>query len=174
MIPTMKPLLVPALASLVLTAGCSSSPPPDAAVQLGARGLLGYHLRAGAASEVPGDDVGFVITANGLGGYRLAWVALDGNLSVFDATIESDGVFIPASTQPLSGRETITATSDGLTLTATSVPGSAADGVDFVPTVDPVYVDARIDGQPANIYFTGADSSRLRVTALAPVASTSP
>jgi hypothetical protein len=174
MIPSMKSLPVLALASLAIAAGCSSGPPPDAAVRLGARGVLGYHVRAGAASEVPGDAVGFVITANGQGGFRLAWVALDGNASVFDATIDTDGTFDAASTVPLSGRETITATLDGQTLTASSVPGSAPDGLDFVPSVDPVYVDARIDGVPADIYFTGGDTSRLRVTNLNPVAFTSP
>jgi hypothetical protein len=171
MIPTMNPLLVAALAGLAFVSGCSH---PDAAVHLGARGILGYHLRAGAASEVPGDAVGFVVTANGLGGYRLAWVAFDGNASTFDVTVESDGVFDPASTLPLSGNETITQTTDNRTLTAASVPSSAPDGVDFVPSADPIYVDARIDGAPADIYFTGADTSRVRVTALDPVAFTSP
>jgi hypothetical protein len=174
MISRMRPLLVLALAPLVIATGCASGPPPDGAVRLGARGVLGYHLRAGAASEVPGDAVGFVITANGVGGYRLAWVALDGNASTFSATIETDGTFDPASTLPLSGYETITASADGQTLTAASIPTSLPDGVDFVPSLDPVYIDARIDGAPADIYFTGADTSRLRVTALDPVAFTSP
>ncbi|HEX9103493.1 MAG TPA: DUF3261 domain-containing protein, partial [Polyangia bacterium] len=66
---------------LVVAAGCSSGPPPDSPVHLGARAELGYHVRAGAASEVPGDQVGFVVTANGLGGYRIAWVALAGSTS---------------------------------------------------------------------------------------------
>ncbi len=173
MIALMKPLLVPALACFALV-GCSSGPPPDAAERLGLRGMLGYHLRAGAASEVPGDQVGFVITANGQGGYRLAWVALAGNVSTFSGTIDSDGTFDPASTLPLSGRETITVSSDGRQLTFASVPSSVADGVDIVPSADPIYVDARIDGAPASIFFTGADSSRLRVSDFDPVAFTSP
>jgi len=136
--------------------------------------MLGYHVRAGAASEVPANEVGFVVTANGLGGYRVAWVAVDGNVSTFAVTIDNDATFDPISTAGFSGRETITMTSDSREITASSVPGSQPDGVDFVPAVDPIYVSATIDGVPGNIYFTGADTGHLLVTHQLPVAFTSP
>ena len=156
-------------------AACSSGgPPPDRAVHLGAQAMLGYHLRAGAASEVPANEIGFVVTANGLGGYRIAWVAVDGSASVFSGTATSDGTIDATSVAPLSGRENVQLSLDHRALTFSSVPGSAADGVDFVPSSDPIYVDLRIDGAPATIFFTGADTSRLRSSAYNPVAFTSP
>jgi hypothetical protein len=157
-----------------LLAACSSGPPPDSPEHLGARALLGYHLRAGAASEVPANEVGFVVTANGLGGYRIAWVAVDGSASVFSGSASSDGTIDPASVAALSGREDVTLSADHRELDFSSVAGSAADGVDFVPSSDPIYVDLRIDGAPAGIFFTGADTSRLYQSAYDPVAFTSP
>lgn len=160
------------LAPFFLALGCGA--PPDAAEHLGQQRLLGYHVRAGAASEVPDGDQGFVVTANGLGGYRIAWVAFAGSPSVFSATITSDGTFDPTSVLGYSGREQITLATDDSEIDVRSVPGDSADGVDFVPLVDPIYVDLRIDGAPASIYFTGADSSRLRASRYDPVAFTSP
>lgn len=158
----------------ILAVGCSHEPPPDRPEPLGARRILGYHVRAGAASEVPGDQLGFVVTANGLGGYRVAWVAVDGSTSTFSGTVQTDGTIDPSSVMPLSGRETITVSADGSELDFSSVPQSSPEGVDFVPSVDPIYVDLQIDGVPAPIFFTGADTSRLRQSAYNPVAFTSP
>jgi hypothetical protein len=160
------------LLPIVFALGCGA--PPDSAERLGRQGLLGYHVRAGAASEVPDGDEGFVVTANGLGGYRLAWVAFAGSASVFTATITSDSTFDPASVLGYSGREQIALSADQAEIDVQSVPDGTPDGVDFVPLVDPIYVDLRIDGAPANIYFTGADSSRLRVSRYNPAAFTSP
>jgi len=159
---------------IALLAACSSGPAPDSPVHLGARAMLGYHLRAGAASEVPSNEVGFVVTANGLGGYRIAWVAFDGTASTFSGSATSDGTIDPTSVAPLSGREDVTITADHREIDFSSVPGGAADGVDFVPSSDPIYVDLRIDGAPAQIFFTGADTSRLRQSDYNPVAFTSP
>ena len=63
---------------------------------------------------------------------------------------------------------------DGSALDFSSVPQSAPDGVDLVPSTDPIYVDLRIDGAPAPIFFTGAETSRLRQSGYNPVAFTSP
>ena len=167
-------LLTTTLPLLLAIGGCGHARDPDSAVRLGGRGTLGYHVRAGAASEIPGDAVGFVVTANGQGGYRIAWVAVDGSTSTFSGTADSDGAIDPASVAPLSGREHITLDSNGTTLEFSSVPGSAADGVDFVPATDPIYVDLRIDGAPADIFFTGAETSRLYRSDYNPVAFTSP
>jgi hypothetical protein len=171
MIPAMTRLVAPLLFATVVLAGCGD---PDRSVPLGARRMLGYHVRAGAASEVPAGDIGYLVTANGLGGYRLAWVAFAGSTHVFSGRIESDSTFDPRSIVGYSGREQITLTADNLAIDFSSVPDAAADGVDFVPTVDPIYVDLRVDGVPANVYFTGAETSRLYLSAYNPVAFTSP
>jgi hypothetical protein len=159
---------------VALVAACSSGPRPDSPERLGARAMLGYHVRAGAASEVPANEVGFVVTANGLGGYRIAWVALTGSTSTFSGSIESDGVIDPATVAGLSGREQIVVRADGSGIDFSSVPDANADGVDLVPSADPIYVDLRIDGAAAPIFFTGADTSRLYSSAYDPVAFTSP
>jgi hypothetical protein len=173
MLASMRSLAVVAL-PLFVAAGCASGPAPDSPVPLGARHEPGYHVRAGAASEVPGDELGFVVTANGLGGYRIAWVALTGSTSTFSGSIESDGVIDPATVAGLSGREQIVVRADGSGIDFSSVPDANADGVDLVPSADPIYVDLRIDGAPAPIFFTGADTSRLSSSAYDPVAFTSP
>ncbi len=160
-----------ALAALALT-GCG--PAPDSPVHLGAQRMLGYHVRAGAASLLPDGDIGFVVTANGQGGYRVAWAAYDGSTHVFSGTINSDGTFDSSSVLPLSGRETITLTTDAREIDVGSTPGAAPDGVDFVPSVDPIYVDLLVDGAPAHVYFTGADTGRLYLSSYDPVAFTSP
>jgi len=159
---------------VALVAACSSGPRPDSPERLGARAMLGYHVRAGAASEVPANEVGFVVTANGLGGYRVAWVAVDGSASVFSGSVSSDGPIDPTSIATLSGREDVTLSADHRELDFSSVPGSSADGVDLVPSTDPIYVDLRIDGVPTSgIFFTGADTSRLYQSDYDPVAFTS-
>lgn len=173
MLASMRALALLSL-PLVVAAGCSSGPPPDRPVHLGARAMLGYHVRAGAASEVPGDELGFVVTANGFGGYRIAWVALDGSTRIFSGSVETDGTIDPATVAPLSGREQIVVRGDGSAVDFSSVPQGTADGVDLVPSSDPIYVDLRIDGAPAAIFFTGADTSRLLQSAYDPVAFTSP
>jgi hypothetical protein len=177
MIASMQRLAVTLpLAASLFAVGCShdGGPRPDSAVPLGARGELGYHLRAGAASEVPSDAVGFVVTANGQGGYRIAWVAFDGQTQTFSGSVTSDGSIDPTSVVPYSGREQIEVHADGSEIDFSSVPGSSPDGVDFVPSADPIYVDLRVDGAPAQIYFTGAETSRLYASELDPVAFTSP
>lgn len=163
--------LIPFVALLLVT-GCG--PAPDAARRLGLRGMLGYHVRAGAASEVPANDVGFVVTANGVGGYRVAWVAFTGSRSTYSGSVTTDGRFDANQIAGLSGRETITVTTDLREIDFSSVADGYADGVDFVPSTDPIYLDVRIDGGLAHCYFTGADTGRVLLSAYDPVAFTSP
>lgn len=160
------------LAPLLLLFGCGS--PADSAHHLGRVGLLGYHVAAGAASEVPASDEGFVVTANGQGGYRVAWVSFAGNQRVFSAHITCDTTFDPTSVAGFSGREQITLAADATAIDAQSVVDGNPDGVDFVSQTDPIYVDLRIDGGPAHVYFTGADTGRLLLSSFDPVAFTSP
>lgn len=170
MIPMTR--LLPFASLVLLAAGCGE--PADSAHHLGALHMLGYHVSAGAASEVPDGDQGFVVTANGAGGYRVAWVAFDGSSSVFSAHVTSDTTIDPSSVQGFSGREQIALSADDTTLDVQSVPGGSPDGVDLVPLSDPIYVDLRIDGAPAHVYFTGADTGRLLLSSYDPVAFTSP
>jgi hypothetical protein len=151
-------------------------PPADQPVVLGAQAALGYHVLAGAASELPAGDIGFVITANGQGGYRLTWSDTLGSTAEFAGTITCDSTFDPTQLKGYSGYETITLSSDNRTITFDSVPGSALDGVDLVSGSDPIYVDMTVNGIHSgfSIYFTGAQSSLLLTSQYDPVAFTSP
>jgi hypothetical protein len=156
---------------LVGTVGCDA---PDHPVRLGARGLYGYHVSAGASSLVPDGEAGFVVTANGLGGYRVGWVGFDGAPSTFGGTITSDGPFDRPSILA-SGIDTqLTIATDNSAIGFSAVTGGSPEYVDFVPLQDPIYVDLRVDGAYGHIFFTGADTGHVYQSSYNPVAFTSP
>jgi hypothetical protein len=160
------------LLALLALAGCG--PAPDSPNRLGLRGMLGYHVRANAATAIPASDIGFAVTANGQGGYRIAWAAFVGSASTFSGSVTSDGVFDLNQIAGLSGREQITVTTDGREIDFSSVPNDQPDGVDFVPSADPIYVDLLVDGGSGLVFFTGADTGRVLQSSYDPVAFTSP
>jgi hypothetical protein len=178
---------LPLLVFFATTAtGCFVSPAPepapyqpaptDVAVPLGVQSMPGYHVLAGAASELPAGDLGFVVTANGNGGYRLTWSDTQGSLARFSGTITCDTTFDPAQLKPYSGAENLALSADDTTITFDSQPGANVDGVDLVSQSDPIYVDLLVDGSRSgfSIYFTGARSSLLLNSGYDPVAFTSP
>jgi hypothetical protein len=151
-------------------------PPRDVAVSLGAAQALGYHLSAGADSELPAGDIGFVVTANGQGGYRLNWSDTLGSSAQFAGTITCDTNFDANQVKGYSGYETIGISPDTRTITFDSVPGSQLDGIDLVSGSDPIYADLTVNGVHSgfSIYFTGAESHLLLTSDYDPVAFTSP
>jgi hypothetical protein len=153
-----------------------TTPPPDSPVSLGAQLMLGYHVSANAASELPAGDIGFVITANGQGGYRLTWSDTLASTAEFAGSITCDSTFDASQLKGYSGYETITLSSDNRVITFDSVPGNSLDGVDLVSGSDPIYVDLTVNGVHSgfSVYFTGADSSQLLTSSYDPVAFTSP
>ena len=160
--------------------GGGPPPPPapalDVARPLGAQQMLGYRVAANASSELPAGDLGFVITANGLGGYRVTWSDTYGSAATFSGTITTDGYFDPSQLSGYSGAEDIQLSPDDSTISFASQPGSYVDGVDLVSSTDPIYLDLRVDGAPDgfSIYFTGAESGALLTSDYNPVAFTSP
>jgi hypothetical protein len=152
------------------------TPALDAPAPLGALGMLGYHVRAGASAALPDGDLGYVVTANGAGGYRVIWSDTYGSAAHFSGTITTDGQFDPNQLQHYSGGENIWLSSDLRTLYFDSVPGSVIDGVDLVSSTDPIYLDGTVDGSHGgfSVYFSGADSGQLLRSAYNPVAFTSP
>ena len=155
-------------------------PPPapalDAARPLGAQQMLGYRVAANASAELPAGDLGFVITANGAGGYRVTWSDTYGSAATFSGTITTDGYFDPSQLSGYSGAESIELSPDDSTITFASQPGSYVDGVDLVSSTDPIYLDLSVDGAPSGfgIYFTGAESGAQLNSDYNPVAFTSP
>lgn len=154
------------------------NPPPalDAPVALGLQGMPGYHVLANGSSSLPSGDLGYVITANGLGGYRLTWSDTLGSAAHFSGVITTDGAFDPSQLRGYSGVEYITLSRDARTITFDSTPGRAVDGVDMVSSTDPIYVDLYVDGARTGfgVYFTGAQSGQVIGSAYNPVAFTSP
>ena len=150
--------------------------PTDDATPLGIAAMPGYHVSAGSASELPAGDLGFVITANGSGGYRLTWSDTLGSAAHFSGTITCDTTFDPTQLRGYSGYENIDLSSDDTVISFDSVPGNQLDGVDLVSGSDPIYLDLLVDGVHSgfSIYFTGAYTSRLLTSQYDPVAFTSP
>jgi len=156
--------------------GTGAVPVLDAAEPLGLAGMMGYHVRAGAASALPDGDIGYVITANGDGGYRVTWSDTVGSPARFSGTITTDGQFDPSQFNHFSGAEDLVMSADLKTITFDSIPGSDLDGVDLVSSTDPIYLDATVDGSHYgfSVYFTGADTRQLLTSEFDPVAFTSP
>ncbi len=152
------------------------TPALDAPQALGAQAMLGYHVAANASAALPDGDLGYVVTANGQGGYRVSWSDTLGSAAHFTGVITTDGTFDPNQLSGLSGYENITISSDLSTITFDSTPGTALDGVDLVSSTDPIYLDLSVDGSRTgfSIYVTGAQSGGQLSSAYDPVAFTSP
>src|SRR5256885_5860502 len=135
--------------------GGAPAPALDAPVALGLRGMAGYHVSAGSASELPDGDLGFVITANGQGGYRVTWSDTYGSAAHFSGSITTDGYFDRSQVAGYSGAEYLTLSDDDRVITFDSTPGSYVDGVDLVSSTDPIYLDLTVDGSRSGfgVYF---------------------
>lgn len=152
------------------------APALDSPEAMGALGMPGYHVLANGSVGLPDGDLGYMVTANGQGGYRITWTDTLGSAAHFSGTITSDAQFYPSSVVGYSGAEYITLSSDARTITFDSTPGTYVDGVDLVSATDPIYLDLQVDGARAgfSIYFTGADTGAQLTSAYDPVAFTSP
>jgi hypothetical protein len=130
---------------------------------------------ANGSASIPGGDLGYLVTANGQGGYRVTWTDTLGSAARFSGTITVDGTIDANQTRGFSGAESITFVGANQ-IAFESVPGANLDGVDLVSSTDPIYLDAQIDGSHAgvDIYFTGASTDRLLLSGYDPVAFTSP
>src|SRR2546425_12036057 len=98
------------LACLLLLVGCGGASTREPSYTFGSLGLPGYHVSAGSSTSIPDGDIGYLVTSNGQGGYRLAWIDTAGSPAQFDGTISSDGTFDPNGTSKLDGRENVTFT----------------------------------------------------------------
>ncbi|HZS40633.1 MAG TPA: hypothetical protein VFF06_27560 [Polyangia bacterium] len=161
------------LAALAATAlaGCGRHEP---SVILGASQVPGYHLLANVGTEIPAGDIGYLVTANGQGGYRVAFVDTEGSAARFSGSITTDVAFDPTQTFKINGAESVVATSTNR-IDFAGVPGATVEGVDCVAQTDPIYIDVQLEGsRGVNIYFTGAHSGIIETSFYNPVAFTSP
>lgn len=186
-------LLLACIAALAFAPGCivvhdhggggggnvQPVPQNEPLVQLGPQNYPGYHVLANANATLPGGDLGYIVTANGQGGYRVTWTDTNGSAAHFSGTITVDGVIDsnPQNTHGFSGNENLTFTGENQ-ISFDSVPGTGVDGVDLVSSTDPIYLSASIDGYTdpgqVHIYFVGATTQLNNVSSVDPVAFTSP
>jgi hypothetical protein len=150
------------------------APQLDAPRPLGDQAMYGYRVQSNASAELPAGDLGFVVTANGQGGYRVTWSDTYGSSAYFQGVITTDGYFDVHQVRGYSGAEDIQIAGDARSITFASTPGSYVDGVDLVSSTDPIYLDLFVDGSRSSfgIYFTGADSGATISSAYNPVAFT--
>jgi hypothetical protein len=139
----------------------------------------GYHVFANATTSIPGGKMGFLITANGTGGYRITWTDTLGSGAYFHGSAFSDTEFEQYSNY--HGLQYLTPSGAGPRglpnrLDFSSQAGSGVDGLDLVAATDPIYVDLLINGSSTGvqIYFTDAQTNQVSVATVNPVAFTSP
>jgi hypothetical protein len=114
-----------------------------------------FHIVPNGSSAIPVGDIGYLITANGQGAYRLVWIDTLNSPACFSGILSTTGTFDASQTRKYSGQETISASAAN-EIRFASVPGSTLQGIDVTPSTDPLYVDAYIDGNPVavNIYYS--------------------
>ena len=123
----------------------AGSPPPV--------GTPGYRVAANASVTMPDGDLGFLVTANGAGGYRVAWTDTQGTPALFSGTLTTDGSF-DYSQLGVVGAPSVEETASNR-IDFSSRPGAAIDGIDLVSSSDPIYLTAYVDGRMDgfSIYF---------------------
>jgi hypothetical protein len=126
------------------------------------------HVNAGGSVTVPDGQYGFTVTANGQGGYRVAWVDATG------AGLRYHGsIFIHGSYSQVSSTGMNYATANGERLDFESQPGAGQLGyVDFVSSSDPITVDVLAGAQLGTLYYD--DVNDVTQTILTPATFTSP
>jgi len=126
------------------------------------------HVQANGSVTVPDGDYGFTVTANGQGGYRVAWVDAANVGLRFHGSI-----FVHGSFSQIQSTGMNYATATGERLDFESQPGAGSLGyVDFVSSTDPITIDVLAGSQPGSIWFP--DGSGTTTATTTPGTFTSP
>jgi hypothetical protein len=126
------------------------------------------HVLANASINIPAGQVGFAVTADGLGGYRVAWVDTAAANRRYHGSVFDAGTFSQITTVGMRY-----ATANGGRLDFESAPGAGSSGyVDFVSSVDPIVVDA-LNGKNGSALFY-VDTSGVTRGVATPATFTSP
>jgi hypothetical protein len=171
---------------VLLSAGCSAShynknrqpvpgcmPPPARAYDPAMR-FPSFHVQANASADITAGDVGYAVTADGRGTYRLAWSDTQGFDTCFTGLITAFDNFAQTDFTGLSGYETIQLVAPNQ-IAFSSIPEATRHGVDFFVSKNPAYVDVAAGGNATvNIYYVDAQTSLLMLTGANPVAFSSP
>jgi hypothetical protein len=126
------------------------------------------HVLAGGSVTVPNGQYGFTVTANGQGGYRVAWV---------DAALVGlrfhGSIFLHGSFSGVTSTGMNYATANGERLDFESMPGAGQLGyVDFVASSEPITIDVLAGSQPGSLWYS--DDNGAMQTTPAPATFTSP
>jgi hypothetical protein len=125
-------------------------------------------VQPGGSVTIPDGEYGFTVTANGQGGYRVAWVDAAGVGLRFHGS-----VFVHGSFSQISSTGMNYATASGERLDFESQPGAGALGyTDFVTSTDPITVDVLAGSQDGSLWFD--DGNGVTETANTPGTFTSP
>jgi hypothetical protein len=126
------------------------------------------HVLAGGSLTTPDGQYGFTVTANGQGGYRVAWV----DPSLVGLRFHGS-VFVHGSFSQISSTGMNYATANGERLDFESAPGAGQLGyVDFVSSTDPITVDVLAGSQGGTIWFP--DTNGTVTMTITPATFTSP
>jgi hypothetical protein len=110
------------------------------------------HIQANASINIPPGQVGFAVTADGLGGYRVAWVDTASANRRYHGSVFDDGTFSQISAVGMQY-----ATANGGRLDFESAPGAGSEGyVDFVSSVDPIVVDGLVGASGGTLFYVDA------------------
>jgi hypothetical protein len=126
------------------------------------------HLLPNAPVDFNEGQTGFAVTADGKGGYRVAWVDAAGADRRYHGSIFCAGTFSQITSV---GMQYATAT--GNRLDFQSQPGAGTEGyVDFVSSVDPIVVDVLDGANAGTLSYT--DGNGVMQSAPTPATFTSP
>jgi hypothetical protein len=178
----MRRLLLP-LSIYLLAAGChvtvvdgnNNTTNGEPHSIMGSARVPGYHIAANASTVIPGGDIGFLVTANGQGGFSITWTDTADTAANFAGSLTTDGNFSEVAPCAQCSDDGIVNDQADL-IQWSSVPGAALHGFDVATSQDPIYLSLRVDGNASGfgIFFTGAVTGDVIDSAFNPVAFTSP
>lgn len=119
-----------------------------------------FYVQANAAGSLPPGGIGFIVTANDRGAYRVVWTDDRGGPAHFHGSLFAPigAIFedVRQCTDPRCGRGAYITRPSIDRVDFDSTPGANIDGVDVTPSADPLIVDLLVDGRYGrfDIYFT--------------------
>jgi hypothetical protein len=164
-----------ALSGCIVVDNNHGTPPPPACTPPAARSsgnYAVYEVRPKVGTALPAGDIGYLLTANGAGTFSLVWTDTLNSPACFGGILSTNGTF--SGIQQHTGLENVSTPLPN-EIHFASTPGADQDGIDFTSSVDPIYLDAYIDGSLAvNIYYTDTVSGVITTAASDPAAFKSP
>jgi hypothetical protein len=122
-----------------------------------------YVVAPDVGTVIPGGAIGYSITTNSGGGFKVAWTDTNGSAAHFHGSLFTNGTF----GSNVVGTGTAYATLVGSNrIDFDSTPGAGLDSVECAPTVEPLIVDLLVDNGYSGfeIFFTDATTGLVSST----------